>query len=974
MYKFHLVPLFSAIINLLLGSLVIATNPKRRLNQLFFGLGVVLAWWNAAAYFHANTHTVENSLKLFRIGAIGVALLPAALYHLVLEATDRKHSRRLLVLIYSCSILFTVLLLAGASMSSGVRQFGTMYRVTGNPSVWLFYLFFIATSVAAIVEATIALQTVHGPRRRLIKLAVMAVSILAIGVLHDGMHVLGLNYYPGTNTGILPLGTACASLYALILGYGLLSDQLLDFRISIGKFSATLLRVLFVLGIAYILLLSLAGILPGSFTDEGLFISLATFFVSTLVAVQFFPKLLGEYVDYFGRRISGDKFEKHDKIRAFIRDQGSTEPLADQVAQATILLLKQFEVCAVGIKIFAGEQQACCESTRTAGGNQNWPFVFDEKSALRHYFGKARRQYLDVRQGSQFSQEERDAHALLRTQSLVLAFPIGVDDRRPIGVLVVGERTDGRSLNKLDAELLALLCRHIAARAERIAVERNEELQRANQAKDQFLASVNHEIRNPLNGIHGIVQMLKECGLDERARYLLGTLQACTNQLRTTMDDVLDFNRLGPEVADNHPVQVDLVELARSTTSSYDLVGHQLKFEPVTCSLAEPGSQEPAISVWCDNGKFSHILMNYLTNALKYGVPSGATVRIRGEAIDGGMARVKLTVTSTGPTLSKEEVLSLFTPLTRGQRARETKAHGLGLGLALCKKLALAMGGSVGVESANGETTFWFAADLPISNPNNSEIPQPALHITPRLALAVEDEPYNRLVLGYHLNRFGITPVWAVDGQSALAAAQGRSFDLIVMDWVLPDMDGEILLTKLREFSPSHLPPVVVVSAYSTDNKRAAGAAAGAAAFVSKPIDESKLAEALVACKLGTPIAGPIDEPTPERIDLSMLKKANPDPGVVQSFLSGAQTLYTKLMSDWELNPQAAASWAHKLKGQLLLVRARDCADLLDLLERALVEGRHPDDIERLIDAVQHSFDGVTRSIRAAERLPSSNP
>jgi len=347
-------------------------------------------------------------------------------------------------------------------------------------------------------------------------------------------------------------------------------------------------------------------------------------------------------------------------------------------------------------------------------------------------------------------------------------------------------------------------------------------------------------------------------------------------------------------------------------------------------------------------------------------------VRIEGEAIDRGMAKVKLTVTSTGPTLSKEEVLSLFSPLTRGQRARDTKAHGLGLGLALCKKLALAMGGNVGVESAQGETTFWFVAELPIANPASPEAPQPLLQLTPRLALAIEDEPYNRLVLGYHLNRFGITPVWAVDGQSALAAAQDRSFDLIVMDWVLPDMDGEILLSKLREASPTPLPPVVVVSAYTTDSKRSAGLAAGAAAFVSKPIDEAKLAEALGECKLGAPITGsPSDDPQIERIDLGPLKKASADPTVVVTFLSGAEEVCTKLIADWEKNPRGAAASAHKLKGQMLLIRARDCADLLDLLERALVDGRNPEDIARLINSVKHSFDGVAHSIRTVERLPS---
>jgi CheY-like chemotaxis protein len=467
--------------------------------------------------------------------------------------------------------------------------------------------------------------------------------------------------------------------------------------------------------------------------------------------------------------------------------------------------------------------------------------------------------------------------------------------------------------------------------------------------------------------------MLKEYCTEARAKYLLGTLQSCTDQLRTTMDDVLDFNQIGPEVADNHPGAVDVLELVRSITSSYDISGSQLVFERVTSGFEQIALQESEIRVWCDGGKFSHILMNYITNALKYGVPPGAHVQIRAEFIGGDVVRVKLAVTSTGPTLSQEELVSLFTPLTRGQRAHETKAHGMGLGLALCKKLAYAMGGNVGVESAQGQTTFWFAAELPLANAANIQSVAPLPKMTGRHALAVEDEPYNRLVLGYHLNRFGISAVWAEDGKSALAAAKNRSFDLIVTDWILPDMEGEELLTQLRKTYATPLPPVIVVSAYSTASKRATSLAAGATAFVSKPIDEIKLAEAFAACDLGPAVAGVIcDEVTSESIDLSALKKASTSPDFIEAFLGEIEQTHSTLLANWQSDPKSATSLAHRLKGQMLLVRAKDCADILALLENALSSDSQSETTARLVSSVQSSFDNVTRTIRA--QIHSDSP
>jgi HPt (histidine-containing phosphotransfer) domain-containing protein len=165
----------------------------------------------------------------------------------------------------------------------------------------------------------------------------------------------------------------------------------------------------------------------------------------------------------------------------------------------------------------------------------------------------------------------------------------------------------------------------------------------------------------------------------------------------------------------------------------------------------------------------------------------------------------------------------------------------------------------------------------------------------------------------------------------------------------------------------------VVVSAYSTASKRAEVFAAGAAAFVSKPIDEAKLAEALALCQLGPPIAGaPTEAPTVEAIDLSALQNASRQSDVIDTFLADIEQSQSKLVATWQTDARAAASLAHRLKGQMLIVRARDCADLLALLEQSLGDGGSTEDVGRLLETVTHALSGVTRAIRARERSTSN--
>ena len=966
-HNFHLVPLFSGIINLLLAVFVVSINPRRRLNQIFLLLGVGLAWWNFGAYQLSQVHDATEALARVRLVLVGIVFLPAAAYHFALESSGLTYNRYRLAYTYFVAAIFFCLIYTPYFVTS-VRPFLGVYRGTAGPGFWFFYfVFFPASAYGTLSVLLKGLRRSTGSTARAAKILLIALSLLYIAGFHDMIPVLGLDYYPATMVRIIPWGTLGASVYGLLIGYSILNDQLLDVRVSISRHSAAVLRLCFLGGIGFVLMLTAGVLYPSTFTRNGLIASLLILFVSAIVTAYFFPKLFGGLSSRIERGVLGDHFEYQDKVTAFIESPRDSDDVPQLLDQTVGLICDQLSLSATGIAIVEGDVTTRGRASRETEGQRGWDVILSADSPILASFKATGFSEIDVRNDFNPGEPERKARALLEAESLDLAFAIGFRVKSPLGLLVVGPKRDGRPLTRLDLELLATLCRSLAFRIERIAVIRNEQLRQSNKAKDKFLASINHEIRNPLNGIVGISKMLREHRSDPRSIFLISTLEACTEQLGTTMDEVLDFTHIESEAVTVTTGEVDLVELVQTTCAGNDVSGSRIVLidAPILPAL-----------VRCDAGKIRQILANYLGNALKYGVPAGANVTLGVCPSGRGTTQVAITVTSTGPTLSPDETSVLFTPLTRGRRARDTNAHGTGLGLALCRKMAEAMGGTVGVTSARGQTAFWFRAEFPTVTrlePIAENLPS----FAGRRVLAIEDESYNRLVLGHYLGQLDLTVVWAENGAAAVAASCEQEFDVIVMDWLLPDTDGAQLVQRMREARKNVLPPVLVVSAYSTTSKRAECLAAGVSAFISKPIDVAKLSAAFEQCVFNSAPAliqtVPAERTT---VDLSSLFALGEEAAVIDSFLLDVHEGRSRLAAIWRNEPKKAELLAHRLKAQMMLIRARDAASLLELLEQALNEKWSAEDIARLVDDIKAELGRITDEVRGqsarARAIPSS--
>ncbi|MEY2877923.1 MAG: hypothetical protein RLZZ15_303, partial [Verrucomicrobiota bacterium] len=461
--------------------------------------------------------------------------------------------------------------------------------------------------------------------------------------------------------------------------------------------------------------------------------------------------------------------------------------------------------------------------------------------------------------------------------------------------------------------------RRRTAELERVVDERTRALQEASAAKTEFLASMSHEIRNPMNGVIGLVEILRDQpAVSAKQSETLRLLHHCADQLRSTVDDILDFSRIEAGRVALESAPFDPRATLEAVVATLDPRGEQIVF------LDRPPADLTLVG---DVGKLRQIFANLLNNALKYGTPPGARVSTLLTPVDDQL-RLTVSVASSGPTIPKETLDKFFDSFTRGDDAVQRNIHGTGLGLAICRRFANAMGGEVGAVSANAETTFYI--NIPFARAGAtpaSAAPTPPQPLSAR-ALAIEDEDYNRIVLGSLLAKINYTVDWATTGAEALALAQVRGYDIILTDYRLPDTNGVELTKKILALCPVPKPAVFAVTAYSTKERRDECLAAGMAGFISKPITLEKLRSTLddwgrrhlttISLVANTPRRPPpappaTPPPPPPTPPPPITQSTPPQPTPPPPTPDDLAKLWAELLRAAPVDPRRAAALAHRL-------------------------------------------------------------
>lgn len=367
--------------------------------------------------------------------------------------------------------------------------------------------------------------------------------------------------------------------------------------------------------------------------------------------------------------------------------------------------------------------------------------------------------------------------------------------------------------------------------------------ERANKAKSRFLAMISHEVRTPLNVILGLTEVLRGRPRPAAEAAVVTDMADAGGMLLRLLNGALDISKIESGQDDLQLAPVDLSErldaIARIWRSRVEELG-------LTLEIERQGAPEHFV-VMTDEARVEQVLINYLSNALKL-TPNG-TIRILARALPAPDGRIDLDfeVHDQGPGVPADQRDRIFQPFEQLPAGRA--AGGSGLGLALCRASVEALGGALGVRSARPQgAVFWFrfTADraAPASIPTSPAASAPvASNQAPRI-LAAEDHPANRKLLTLLLEPFGVDLTLVENGQEAVAAVRDQTFDLVLMDVMMPVMDGvEALIAIRAEQAASGRPrtPIHMLTANVFDEDVARYRAAGADGVLKKPIEIAAL-------------------------------------------------------------------------------------------------------------------------------------
>jgi signal transduction histidine kinase/CheY-like chemotaxis protein len=366
----------------------------------------------------------------------------------------------------------------------------------------------------------------------------------------------------------------------------------------------------------------------------------------------------------------------------------------------------------------------------------------------------------------------------------------------------------------------------------------------ANMAKSEFLSRMSHELRTPLNAVLGFGQLLELDDLTEAQRESVGHILKGGRHLLDLINEVLDISHIEAGRLSLSPEPVLVSELL---TDVLRLIA-PLAAERSVNLLGSPGGACD-VYVFADRQRIKQILLNLLSNGIKYNRPRGSVAVSCAQSPE---HKLRIKVTDTGPGISTEDLDRLFMPFER-LGAESTDVEGTGIGLALSRRLAEAMGGTIDVDSTHGRgSTFW--VELPVVEgpveryERLEQAPDQALSVAPdpvaprHRILHIEDNLANLTLVERVLSGRGdIEVIAAMQGRLGLELAHEHRPSLILLDLHLPDVDGDEVLQRLREDPDTASTPVVMVSADATPRQIQRLLSAGATAYLTKPIDVLEL-------------------------------------------------------------------------------------------------------------------------------------
>lgn len=382
------------------------------------------------------------------------------------------------------------------------------------------------------------------------------------------------------------------------------------------------------------------------------------------------------------------------------------------------------------------------------------------------------------------------------------------------------------------------------AKVEHDLVEARKAAEKANLAKSDFLAVLSHEIRTPMNAVIGLTDVLLDSSLDDSQRQCAETVRDAGTALLSIINDILDFSKIEAGKLTLEPTDFDPREIIEGVQELFSAQAQEKRIELVSFVYRDV----PAL-IRGDAGRFRQILVNLVSNAIKFTDAGEVLIRLKSTAMEAGQVVLRTEVSDTGIGLAPEAQTRIFEEFSQVDMSSVRRHQGTGLGLAICKRLVGMMAGDIGVQSESGRgSTFWFTARFdPPLKPPLAIAPTASTDICQRgpgrRVLVADDNPVEQRMMVRLLERLGYHAIAVGSGREAVEALLQTPYTAVLMDCRMPEMDGYQASAAIRDRERGAQSHTKIIGMSSDEDGVAADRcrSAGMDAFIAKPVGLTNL-------------------------------------------------------------------------------------------------------------------------------------
>jgi len=697
--------LMATLLNVALTLLVLGRNFRSRLHRVYGLWGVSVTLWTFGMFrLSQGNITAGQAFVWARILELGMIFMPVAMFHLCLIILGLP-KRRLLAGLYALHVGFALSLAAGWFVIGVRRDSQTGYwPVPGWAFQWFSFEYVALTSALLILlyKGQKSAGPTHRKRLRALLLAVAGIWVFG---LNDLLPVVWLETYPFTAIKVCPMGSLAALFYVVIIGYSVFQHRLLDMQVTLSRFAAQFVRLVFMFLIGFTLLLVIERFAPEKFNQFSFTASIGVLLASALGASFLFPHFFGKVPDRLERQILGDRFEYHERahsviatIRSFPEPQFALQELNDLLA--VTMGVRSYQIILMdeatrGFVLFHSHPP------RQERALPDWQV---ESPAFR-YFQQTHAKYLSCNPVYETDRESlllQDARRQVRGFEPEFCFPF-FSGKDLVGFMLLGPKASAELFTPYDLRLLGELSSSLGLLLNQLRLR--DQLQTAHEQDllGRMSRGLAHDLNNLLTPVQTLLQLMRESSLNQAAIDEL--LPVCLRNLETVctyVDEALFFSNSSK--LHGRPGLLD--EAVRDAIS---LVEPAAAAKGVVIHFQAPGE----VVVEMDSVLIKRLLCNLLSNAVDAS-HSGGRIEIQLAALPNTELRRdwhRLKITDQGVGISAENLRRVFTPYFTTKNTGDGQ-RGFGLGLAIARKIVHLHGGTLSIASQEHKGTT-VQVDLP---------------------------------------------------------------------------------------------------------------------------------------------------------------------------------------------------------------------------------------------------------------------